>query len=170
MLQTDPQLTFQYVIKASIMDIMSDNTPLSIFAKRVREVNPTTDSPRFTNGLAIQGAIKDGKQNEWYTEKLAKDMEFVNERGNHPVLSQCVFIPFGCGAAIDQSTFCSLIRMQNELLHNIQHVELHGLSDIGIDFHLGNDCNDREDYSNSIRELLLDELDIDGQRILHSIE
>jgi hypothetical protein len=40
-------------------------------------------------------------------------MEFINEHGNHPALSKCVFVPFGRGAAIDQSTFYSFIRMQN---------------------------------------------------------
>jgi hypothetical protein len=60
MLQTDPLLTFRDDIKASIMDIMNDNTPMSIFSKRVSEVTPTNDNPRFTNGLAIQIAIKDG--------------------------------------------------------------------------------------------------------------
>jgi hypothetical protein len=64
-------------------------------------------------------------------------MEYVNEHGNHPVLSQCVFVPFGSGAAIYQNTFCSLIHMQNECLHNIKHVEIHGLSDIDIELHLG---------------------------------
>jgi hypothetical protein len=93
----------------------------------VREVNPNNDNARFTNGLAIQFYIKDGKQTEQYTDKLAQAMEYVNQHGNHPVLYQCVFVPFGCGAAIDQNTFCSLIRMQNDFLHNIQHAELHGL-------------------------------------------
>jgi hypothetical protein len=122
MLQTDPQLTFCDDIKSSIMEIMDDDTPLSVFEERVREMNPTSDNPRFTNGLAIQVAIKDGKHTEQYTEKLAKAMEYFNEHGNHPVLSQCVFVPFGRGAAIDQNTFCSLIRMYNEFLHNIQNV------------------------------------------------
>jgi hypothetical protein len=67
MLQADPLLTFRDYIKASIMDIMSDDTPMYIFVKRVREVNPSNDNTRFTNGLAIQVAIKDGKQNEQYT-------------------------------------------------------------------------------------------------------
>jgi hypothetical protein len=60
--------------------------------------------------------------------------------------------------------------MQNEFLHNIKHVELHGLADIYIEFHLGNDSDDGEDYSSSIRDLLLYEQDIDDQRIFHSIE
>jgi hypothetical protein len=170
MLQTDPLLTFHDNLKASIMDIMNDDNPMSVFAKRVREVNPTNDNPRFTNGLAIQVAIKDGKQTEQYTEKLAKAMEYVNEHGNHPVLSQCIFVPFGRGASIDQTKFCSLIHMQNEFLHNIQHVELHGLADIDNELHLGNDSDDGEDYSSSIRDLLLDKPDINDQRIFHSIE
>jgi hypothetical protein len=62
--QTDPQLTFRDDIKASIMDIMSDNTPLSVFATCVRELYPSTDNPCFTNGLTIQIAIKDGKETE----------------------------------------------------------------------------------------------------------
>jgi hypothetical protein len=104
------------------MYIMDENTPLSVFAKRVIELNPANDNPRFTNGLAIQVAIKDGKETEAYTEKLAKSMEYINDHGNHPVLSQCVFVPFGRGAAINHNTFGSLIRMQNEFLHNFKHV------------------------------------------------
>jgi hypothetical protein len=130
---------------------MSENTPVSVFAKCVRELNPSTDNPRFTNGLAIQVAIKDSNETKAYTEKLASAMEFVNEHDNHPVLSHCVFVPFGRGATIDQNTFCSLIRTQNEFLHNVQHVEIHGLSDIDIELHLGNDCEDGEYYLNTIR-------------------
>jgi hypothetical protein len=78
MLQTDPTLTFWDDTKASIMDIMSDNTPLIVFAKLVRELKPENDNPRFTKGLAIQVAIKDGKTTEAYTEKLAKAMEYAN--------------------------------------------------------------------------------------------
>jgi hypothetical protein len=170
MLQTDPLLTFCDDIKASIMDIMNDDTPMSVFAKWVREINPSNDNPLFTNGLAIQVTIKDGKQTEQYTEKLAKAMEYVNEHGNHPVLSHCVCVPFGHGASIDQNTVCSLIRMQNECIHNIKHVELHGFADIDIEFHLGSDSEDGKDYSSSIRDLLLDERDIDDQHIFHSIE
>jgi hypothetical protein len=163
-------LNFRDDIKSSIMDIMSDNTPLTVFFKRVRELKPANNNPRFTNALTIQVAIKYGKTTEAYTEKLAKAMEYVNENGNHPVLSQCIFVPFGRGAAIDQNTFWSLIRMQNEFLHNIKHVEIHGLSDTAIELHLGINDEDGEDYANSIREILLEECDIDGQRIFHSIE
>jgi hypothetical protein len=46
MLQTDPQLTFRNDSKASVVDIMSDNTPLSGFVKRVRELNLYDDNPR----------------------------------------------------------------------------------------------------------------------------
>jgi hypothetical protein len=151
MLQTDPMLTFRDDMKANIMDIMSDNTPLAVFSKRVRELKPANDNPRFINGLAIQVAINDGKTTEAYTDKFAKSMIYVNEHGNHPVLSQCVFVPFGRGEAIDQNTFCSLIRMQNEFLHNIKHVEIHGLSDIYIELHLGINDEEGEDYANSIR-------------------
>jgi hypothetical protein len=61
MIQADPNLTFCDDIKNSIYDIMRDYTPISVFTKRVREVNAKSDNPRFTNGLAIQVAIKDGK-------------------------------------------------------------------------------------------------------------
>jgi hypothetical protein len=170
MLQTYPNLTFRDDIKNSIYDIMRDDTPISVFTKRAREVNAKSDNPRFTNGLAIQVAIKDGKEMETNMEKLSKAMEFLNEHGNHPILSQCVFIPFGRGAAIDPPTFCSLIRMQNEFLHNIQHVEIHRLAYIDINIHLGNDMDDGEDISNSIREIFLEASDESGQRIFHSIE
>jgi hypothetical protein len=121
-LQTDPNLTFRGDIKTSIYNIMRDDTPISVFKKCVREVNAKSDNPCFTNGLAIQVTIKDGKETEAYTEKLYNMMYFVNKHGNHTILSQCVFVPFGKGAAIDQPTCCSLIRMQNKFLHNIQQV------------------------------------------------
>jgi hypothetical protein len=69
MVHTDPQLTFRDDIKAAIMDIMSDKKELSVFAKYVKELNTSLDNPSFTNGLAIQMAIKDGKETEAYTEK-----------------------------------------------------------------------------------------------------
>jgi hypothetical protein len=71
-LQTDPLLIFRNDIKVSIIDIMHYDTPMPLFAKSVREVNPSNDNPHFTNGLSIQVPIKDGKQTEQYTEKLAK--------------------------------------------------------------------------------------------------
>jgi hypothetical protein len=144
--------------------------PPTVFAKHVRELKPANNKYCFTNGLAIQVEIKDGKTTEAYTEKLVKANKYVNEHGNHLVLYQCVFVPFGRGAAIDQNTFCSLILMQNELLRNVKHIEIHGLSYIDIELHLGTDNNDGEDYANSIREILPEECDIDGQRIFHSIE
>jgi hypothetical protein len=79
------------------MDITSDNTPLIVFAKRVRELKPANDNPRFKNGLAIQVAIKDEKRTEAYIEKLAKAMEYMNKHGNHPVLSQCVLFHLDVG-------------------------------------------------------------------------
>jgi hypothetical protein len=95
MLHMDPCLTFRDEIKSSISDVMRDDTPISVFTKHVREVNATTDSPRFIHGLAIQVAIKDGKETEADTEKLLKAMEFVNEDDNHPILSQFMFVLFG---------------------------------------------------------------------------
>jgi hypothetical protein len=170
MLQTDPQLTFRDDIKASIMDIMNDNTSLSVFAKRVRELKPANGNPRSTNGLTIQVAIKEVKDVEAYTEKRAKAMDYINDHDNHPVLSQCVFVLFGRGAAIDQNNFHSLIRMQNEFLHNVKHVKSHGLFDIDTERHRDTDTEDDDEYANTIREALLEECDIDGQRIFHSIE
>jgi hypothetical protein len=60
MLQTDPNLTFRDEIKTSIYDIMRDDTPISVFTKRVHEVNAKSNNPRFTNHLVIQVAIKYG--------------------------------------------------------------------------------------------------------------
>jgi hypothetical protein len=97
-------------------------------------------------------------------------MEFVNEHGDHPLLSQRVFVPFGRGEAIHQDTFCSFIRMHYELLHNVRHIEIHGLADIDIDRHLGHDLDDGEDTKNSIREIILDACDDNGLRLFHSIE
>jgi hypothetical protein len=122
MLHIDPHLTFHGDIKTSIFDIMRDNTQISVFTKRVCEVNAKSDNPRFTNGLAIQVVIKDGKEMEAYTEKLSNTMDFVNKHVNRPILSQCSYVPFGRGAAIDEPNLCSLIRMQNKFMHNIQHV------------------------------------------------
>jgi hypothetical protein len=47
---------------------------------------------------------------------------------------------------------------------------LNGLSDIHIELHLGINDEDGEDNANSIREILLEECDIGGQHIFHSIE
>jgi hypothetical protein len=128
------------------------------------------DNPCFTNGLSIQAAIKNGKDTEAYTEKLTKAMEFVNEHGDHPVLSQCICVPFGRGAAIDKNMFCSLIHMQNKFIHNIKHVKIDRLSDIDLECHTGNDSNDGEYYSNNISELLVDKAGKQGQQLFHAIE
>jgi hypothetical protein len=170
MLQTDPQLTFCDDKKSSIFDIMRNDTPISVFTKCVLEVNAQSDNPIFTNGMAIQVAIKDGKDNDAYTENLSKATESVNEHGNHPLLSQCVFILVGRGYTIDHSSFCSFIRTQNEFMHNIHLVEIHGRSDIDIERHFGNNMDDGEYISNSIREILLDASDDNGLRLFHSIE
>jgi hypothetical protein len=74
------------------------------------------------------------------------------------------------GADIGQNTFCSLIRTQNEFLHNIKHVEIHGLYDIYLEHHIGNNINDGEEYSNNIRDLLLEEVDNQGQHLFRGIE
>jgi hypothetical protein len=50
--------------------------------------------------------------------------------------------------------------MQNEFLHSINHVEIHGLFDFDLERHIGNAIDDCEDYSNNIREMLLDEVDV----------
>jgi hypothetical protein len=95
-------------------------------------------------------------------------MEFVNEHGDHSILSQCAFIPFGRESVIDQSTFCSFIRMQNDFLHNVHHVEIHCLADIFVE--RLNNMDDSEYISNSIRDILLDASDDNGMRLFHSIE
>jgi hypothetical protein len=59
LLQTDLQLSFCNDIKASISNLVRDGAPLSVFAKCVRELNSKYHNPHFTNGLAIQVAIKD---------------------------------------------------------------------------------------------------------------
>jgi hypothetical protein len=84
--------------------------------------------------------------------------------------SQCVCAPFGRGAAIDHTTFCSFIRMQNESLHKNRHVDTHDLADIDIDRHLGSNMDDGEDITNSIHQILLDASDEKGLRLFHSIE
>jgi hypothetical protein len=60
--------------------------------------------------------------------------------------------------------------MQNEFLHNIHHVEIHGLADIDIERHTGNNIDDGEDETKSFPEILLDASDENGIRFFHSIE
>jgi hypothetical protein len=43
---------------------MRDDTPISVFTKRVRKFNAKSDNPKFTNDLAIQVAIEDGTETE----------------------------------------------------------------------------------------------------------
>jgi hypothetical protein len=52
--------------------------------------------------------------------------------------------PFGRGSAIDQDTFSSFIPMQNEFLHHVHHVDIHGLADIDIERHVDNDMDNGE--------------------------
>jgi hypothetical protein len=49
-------------------------------------------------------------------------------------------------------------------------VEIHGLTDIDIDRHLGNDIDEGEELSNSIRDIFLEASGDNGERIFHSIE
>jgi hypothetical protein len=63
-----------------------------------------------------------------------------------------------------------LIHIQNEFIHNIKHVKIRGLSDINLECQIGNENDDGEYYSNSSRELLLDEVDEQGQQLFHAIE
>jgi hypothetical protein len=103
MFQTDPQLSFCDDIKPYISDLMQDGTPLSVFTKRVHDINASTDTPRFMNALAVEA----------YTEKLSKAMEHVKDQINHLILSQCVFVPFRRGSVIDQDTFHNIIHMHS---------------------------------------------------------
>jgi hypothetical protein len=149
------------------MDIMSDNTHLSMFAKCVRELNPSTDNPCFSP--TIQVAIKDGKETETYTEKLAKAMGVINEHGNHPVLSQCVFVPFGRGAAIGQNTFCSLIRMQNDFYTTSNKSQFMDCLTSTLNFTLGMTVTMAMIMQTPLENYYWMNY-IDGQHIFHSIE
>jgi hypothetical protein len=60
--------------------------------------------------------------------------------------------------------------MQNEFLHNIQHVEIHRLADIDVELHISNDSNNGEDFSNTIMDLLPEEVDSHGHLVFHAIE
>jgi hypothetical protein len=64
-------------------------------------------------------------------------MEFVNEHDTYPIFFLCVFLPFGHGAAIDKGTLISLVCMQCEFLHNIQHIEIHDFANIDLEHHFG---------------------------------
>jgi hypothetical protein len=115
-LQADPNLTFCNDRKQAIMNVMENGTPISVFLKRVKD---DASKVRYTNGLAVQVAIPDSKKAAEYTETLTKAMAYFNENDSHPIISSKVCLPFGKVAAIDNSTFRKLIRMQNEYVHEI---------------------------------------------------
>jgi hypothetical protein len=59
-----------------------------------------------------------------YNETLTKEMEYFKSNDSHPILSSKVFLTFGKTAAIDNLTFGKWIRMQNEYLYKIRHIEI----------------------------------------------
>jgi hypothetical protein len=118
---------------------MADGTLILIFPKHVKEPSNDNLKVRFTNGLMIKEVISYPRKAGEYTEMLSKAMEYFNENGSHPILSSKVFLPFVKSAAIDNETFSKLIRMKNEYLHHITHVEMHSICHINKDILLGYD-------------------------------
>jgi Fe-S-cluster formation regulator IscX/YfhJ len=135
----------------------------------LKEPSNDNSKVRFTNRLAVQVVISDPKKSGEYTETLSKAMEYVKENSSHPILSSKVFLPFGKSAAIDNDTFRKLISMQNEDPHHIKHAEMHNLCHIDNDISL--DCDTTgERISSMICQILMDEVDVKGEPIFHSIE
>jgi hypothetical protein len=96
-------------------------------------------------------------------------MEYFNENGSHPIFSSKVCLPFGKSAAIDNDTFCKLIHMQKEKLPHTKHVEIHNLCHIDKDILLGYDTTG-ELISSTIHQLMMDEVYIEGDPMIHAIE
>jgi hypothetical protein len=110
-LQANQTLMSRYSnMKEAIMEAMSDTTPISNFSKRVKEPPHDNMKVLFTKGLAIQVTIDDPKKAGEYTEIMYNAMDYFNENGCHPILYSKVFLPFGRSTAIDNETFCKLIR------------------------------------------------------------
>jgi hypothetical protein len=168
-LQANPTLICCDDLKEAIMEAMADNTPIYIFPKIVKEPSNDNTKVHFTNGLAVQVAIADPKKAGEYTEMVSKVIEYFNENGSHSIFSSKFFLPFGKSAAIDNETFRKLIRMQNKYLHHTKHVELHHLCHIGKDISLGYDTTG-ELISSTIRQMIMDEFDVEGEPIFYAIE
>jgi hypothetical protein len=168
-LKANPTLMFRDDLKEAIMEAMSDATPISIFPKRVKELSYDKTKKCFTNGFAIQVAIPDPNKYGDYTETLSKAMEYFNENGCHPILSSKVFLPFGKSSSIDNETFRKLIRIQKEDLRNRKHVKMHHTCHIDKEISLDDDTTG-EPISSTIRQMLMDEVDVEGEPIVHSIE
>jgi hypothetical protein len=96
-------------------------------------------------------------------------MEYFNENGSHPMLLSKVFLPSGKSAAIDNETFRKFIRMQNEHLRYTKNVEMHHLYHIDKNISLGYDTTG-EPISRTISQMMMDEVDVEGDTIFHSIE
>jgi hypothetical protein len=96
-------------------------------------------------------------------------MGYFNDNGSHPILSSKVSLPFDKSAAIDNETFCKLIRMQNEHICHTKHVEMHSLCHIDKEISVGYDTTG-ESISSMIRKMLMEEVDVGGDPIFHSIE
>jgi hypothetical protein len=74
-LQANPTLIFCDDLKEVIMEAMAEDTPISIFPKRVKDPSNENTKFCFTNGLAIQVAIADPKKAGEYTKIMSKIME-----------------------------------------------------------------------------------------------
>jgi hypothetical protein len=105
--------------------------------------------------LAVEVAISDPKKAGEYNETLSKVMEYFNENGSHSILSSKLFLPFSKSAAIDKDTFRKLIRVQNEYIRHIKHVEIHNLCHIEKDISLGYNTTGELIFS-TISQILMD--------------
>jgi hypothetical protein len=151
------------------MDVMVDGTPISVFPKRVKETSTDASKVISTNGLAVQVAIPDSRKAAEYTETLTKAMAYFNKKDSHPVLLIKVFLPFNKVAAIDNITFQKMIQIQNEYLHKIGHIEIHNICNIDKEVSMGHGTPG-ELINSTIRQILMDEVDVEGEPIFKSVE
>jgi hypothetical protein len=79
------------------------------------------------------------KKSSEYTKTLTNAIEYFNVNDSLLILYSKVLFPFGKTAAIDNGTFRKLIRIQNEYLHKIRHIEVHNLCNIDKEISLGYD-------------------------------
>jgi hypothetical protein len=58
--------------------------------------------------------------------------------------------------------------MQNEYLHKIRHIKVHNICNIDKEISMGYDTTGKL-LNSSIRQLLMDEVEVEGEPIFHSV-
>jgi hypothetical protein len=66
------------------MDVMADDTTISIIPKRAKDPSNDSSKIRFTSVIAVQVAILDSNKSVEYTDTLPKSMEYFNGNYSHP--------------------------------------------------------------------------------------